>query len=148
MYWSVDSAILLRVFIAAILGAIIGWDRERRGRDAGLRTNMLVAASACLFTATGDLLVEHYAHYGSGLVRTDPTRVLNAVVLGVSFLGSGIIFVSHQRDHVLGLTTAATVWAVTAIGIVVALSHYVLAVGATVIVLLIEVLRSIEKDVV
>ena len=88
--WHSDGAILLRMIVAAGLGGIIGWDRERSGRGAGLRTNMLVALTAAMFTATGDLLMTHFEHYGSSVVRLDPSRILNAIVLGVSFLGSGI----------------------------------------------------------
>jgi putative Mg2+ transporter-C (MgtC) family protein len=92
--WRADADILLRLVIAMILAGIVGWDRERRGHSAGVRTNMLVGLSAALFTSTGDLLVHHFQSYGQA-VQADPIRVLQAIVLGVSFLGSGIIFVSQ-----------------------------------------------------
>jgi len=143
--WRSDAEILLRLVVAMALVGIVGWDRERKGRSAGIRTNMLVGLSACLFTSTGDLLVQHFQGYGQ-LVRVDPVRVLQAIVLGVSFLGSGVIFVSHTKDQVRGLTTAASVWTITGVGIVVGLRHYVLATGVTVIVFLVlEAVRRVEQ---
>ncbi len=140
-----DADILLRLLIAMVLASIIGWDRERRGRSAGIRTNMLVGLSACLFTSTGDLLIQHFQVYGPN-VHPDPIRVLQSIVLGVSFLGSGIIFVSHSKDEVRGLTTAASIWTITGVGIVVGLKHYVLATGVTIIVFVIlEAMRKVEK---
>ena len=116
--WYADAEVVLRVLLGMILGGIIGWDREHSGQSAGLRTNMLIGLSAALFTTTGDLLLRHFQHYGS-VVHTDPIRVLQAIVLGVSFLGSGIIFVSRRADKVKGLTTAASVWTIVGVGIVV-----------------------------
>lgn len=142
--WHSDGSILLSLLIAMVLSGVVGWDREVTGRSAGLRTNMLVGMSAALFTQTGDLLINHFGHYGQ-LVRGDPIRVLQAIVLGVSFLGSGIIFVSHKADEVKGLTTAATVWTITGVGIVVGLHHYLLATGITALVLIVlEGVRLIE----
>jgi len=143
--WQFDAEIVLRLFVAMILAGLIGWDREHGGHSAGLRTNMLVGMSAALFTASGDLLLHHFQSYGSA-VRSDPIRVLQAIVLGISFLGSGVIFVSRRSDEVRGLTTAASIWTVTGIGIVVGLRHYALAVGITVLVLVVlEAVRKIEE---
>jgi putative Mg2+ transporter-C (MgtC) family protein len=142
--WHSDAAILFRLLVAMLLAGVIGWDRERRGHSAGLRTNMLVGLSAALFTATGDLLIRHFDAYGSS-VRGDPIRILQSVVLGVSFLGSGIVFVSHKEDKVLGLTTAASIWTITGMGIVVGLGHYTLGVGVTALVFVVlEVVRQVE----
>ena len=127
-----------------VLGGIIGWDRERHGRSAGLRTNMLVGLSAALFTATGDLLIHHFQSYGQ-VMTADPIRVLQAIVIGISFLGSGIIFVS-RRDEVRGVTTAASIWTITGVGIVVGLRHYVLGTAITLIVLVVlQLVRKLEQ---
>jgi putative Mg2+ transporter-C (MgtC) family protein len=140
-----DADILLRLIIAMGLAGIVGWDREQHGHSAGVRTNMLVGLSAALFTSTGDILVHHFQSYGQ-VVHADPIRVLQAIVLGVSFLGSGIIFVSHSKDEVHGLTTAASIWTITGVGIVVGLRHYVLGAGITLIVLVVlEVVRKVEQ---
>ena len=142
--WYADAEIVLRVLIAMILAGIIGWDREHRGHSAGLRTNMLIGLSAALFTGTGDLLLRHFRIYGS-VVHTDPIRVLQAIVLGVSFLGSGIIFVSRSADEVRGLTTAASVWTITGVGIVVGIGHYVLGVAITALIFVVlELVRKLE----
>jgi putative Mg2+ transporter-C (MgtC) family protein len=139
-----DAVILLRLLIAMILAGIIGWDREHSGHSAGLRTNMLVGMGAALFTNTGDLLIRHFQVYDSA-VHADPIRVLQAIVLGISFLGSGVIFVSRHEDQVHGLTTAASVWTVTGVGIVVGLGHYALGAAITALVLIVlEAVRKIE----
>jgi putative Mg2+ transporter-C (MgtC) family protein len=143
-HWQVDGDIVLRLLIAIILSGLIGWDREHGGHSAGLRTNMLVGMSAALFTSISELLVDRFQVYGS-MVRSDPVRTLQAIVLGISFLGSGVIFVSRNKDEVRGLTTAASIWMVTGLGIVVGLQHYLLAVAVTGLVLIVlEVVRKIE----
>jgi putative Mg2+ transporter-C (MgtC) family protein len=142
--WHADAGILFSLLIAMLLSGVIGWDRGHRGHSAGMRTSMLVGLSAALFTQTGDLLIQHFDHYGQA-VRGDPIRVLQSIVLGVSFLGSGIIFVAHNRDEVRGLTTAASVWTITGVGIVVGLHRYLLATAITVMILIVlEVLRIVE----
>lgn len=145
MGWQADADILLRLVIAMALGGVIGWDREHRGRSAGIRTNMLVALSAALFTSTADLLISRYSLLYPEFVKSDPVRVLQAIVIGISFLGSGIIFVSRDRSGVRGLTTAASVWTITGVGIVVGLGHFLLGAGVTLIVFFVlEVVRKIE----
>lgn len=126
--------ILLRVALAAVLGGAIGFERELREREAGLRTHMLVAVGAALFT-----LVSAYAwtdwHFSnaSGVVY-DPTRIAAQVVTGIGFLGAGAII--RQGLSVRGLTTAATLWVVAAIGMATGAGFYTAAVITTVLVLL------------
>ena len=103
LHW--DEA-LLRLALAAILGGMIGVERELRDREAGLRTHLLVAVGAALFTIAGA--------YGFGSSGVDPTRVAAQVVTGVGFLGAGAII--RQGLSVRGLTTAASLWLVAAIG--------------------------------
>lgn len=120
-------SIVLSVLAAVGLGGIIGLERELVGKPAGLRTNMLVAGAAALFVSLGDLLIQHYiASVGPAVVRTDPIRVIQAVIIGVSFLGAGTIIRRSpaQESLVEGLTTAASLLFSVAIGICAALHLY------------------------
>ncbi len=106
--------ILLRLGLAVFLGALIGFERESREHAAGMRTNALVSLGSCLFTiisAFGFLDFISTPH-----VQIDPTRIASYIVAGIGFLGAGSIFLSQDKNRVKGLTTAATVWLVAAIG--------------------------------
>jgi putative Mg2+ transporter-C (MgtC) family protein len=98
--------VLLRLFVAAVLGGAIGLERELRERQAGLRTHLVVCVGAALFTLVGA--------YGFASPHTDPTRIAAQIVTGIGFLGAGAII--RQGLSVRGLTTAATLWLVAAIG--------------------------------
>jgi putative Mg2+ transporter-C (MgtC) family protein len=127
------AELLLRVVLAAALGGAIGFERELREREAGLRTHMLVSVGAALFT-----LVSAYAWMdwrfstAEGLVF-DPTRIAAQIVTGIGFLGAGAII--RQGLSVRGLTTAATLWVVAAIGMATGAGYYAAAVITTVLVL-------------
>ena len=128
------------------MGGAIGWERESSGKAAGVRTHMLVAFAAALFVALGDHVLLTFSERGEN-IRADPLRIIEAVVTGISFLGAGMIFVSRGRDTVKGLTTAATTLTTAAIGITVGMERYVLAVGATALVLLIlNLLPRVYRD--
>src|SRR3954464_12313231 len=114
--------ILLRLGVAAVLGGAIGLERELRERGAGLRTHTVVCVGSALFT-----LVSAYAFVGP---RVDPTRVAAQIVSGIGFLGAGAII--RQGLSVRGLTTAATLWLVAAIGMASGAGYYQAAVIATV----------------
>jgi putative Mg2+ transporter-C (MgtC) family protein len=130
--------ILMYVGLAMLLGAIIGFEREVEEKPAGLRTHMLVAGSAALFAALADVVVRQFnADLGVELVRSDPLRVIEAVVTGISFLGAGTIVLRGRKRQVEGLTTAASILFTAAVGVCVALAQLVLAIGATLLVLLI-----------
>ena len=133
---------LIRLLVAAALVAVLGWEREHARKSAGLRTHMLVGIAAALYTAIAELTVADIA-VGETELRADPIRAIQAVAIGIGFLGSGVIFVSRHEDRVQGLTTAASIWATAAIGIAAGLEHYVLAVGATA--LLLFVLRVMVR---
>ena len=134
--------LLIRLLVAAVLAAVLGWERERARKAAGLRTHMLVGIAAALYTSISELVVSEMPPNSAGF-QADPIRAIQAVAIGIGFLGSGVIFVSRQEDRVHGLTTAASVWATAAIGIAAGLQHYVLAVGATL--LLLFVLRGLAR---
>lgn len=128
--------LLVRLLAAGVLAAALGWEREHARKSAGLRTHMLVGIASALFTVLAELAVRQYPGQDEGL-RADPIRVIQAVAIGIGFLGSGVIFVSKTGESVLGLTTAASIWATAAIGIATGLGHYVLAIGATLMLLLV-----------
>ena len=131
---------LVRLLVAAILSGVLGWERERARKSAGLRTHMLVGIAAALYTSIGELAIAGIPSDAG--FDADPIRAVQAVAIGIGFLGSGVIFVSRQ-DRVQGLTTAASIWATAAIGLAAGLQHYLLAAGATVLLLL--VLRGLAR---
>jgi putative Mg2+ transporter-C (MgtC) family protein len=133
---------LIRLLVAATLAAVPGWEREHARKSAGLRTHMLVGIAAALYTAIAQLAVADISP-GEKAFQADPIRAIQAVAIGIGFLGSGVIFVSRHEDRVQGLTTAASIWATAAIGIAAGLEHYILAVGATI--LLLFVLRVLVR---
>jgi putative Mg2+ transporter-C (MgtC) family protein len=120
-----------------LLGAAIGLEREVSDKPAGLRTHMLVAGAAALVVALSDVMVRNFnTGLGSQLIRSDPSRIMEAVVTGVSFLGAGTIIRRSAGQQVEGLTTAASLLFTAGIGACAALSQVVLAVGATILVLI------------
>ena len=127
-----ETDLLLRVLLAALLGGAIGFDREVRQKPAGMRTHMLVAVGAALFYAAGVLILGEAS--GTDFAG-DVLRVPAAIVTGVGFFGAGAIL--REGDRVTGLTTAAGIWVVAAIGLLAAAGFYILAIGGTVLVLLI-----------
>lgn len=128
--------ILAYVTLAALLGALIGIDRELADKPAGLRTHMLVASAATLLVGLSDVAARQFIlSLDDGVVRTDPIRIIEAVITGVSFLGAGTI-IRQGNNKIEGLTTAASILVAAAIGICVALSQMVLAIGVTVVVLI------------
>jgi putative Mg2+ transporter-C (MgtC) family protein len=126
--------LLLRLALAAALGGAVGIERELREREAGFRTHMLVSLGSALFTIAGAYGFHDFLVSGSGLVRTDPTRIAAQVVTGIGFLGAGAII--RQGLSVRGLTTAATLWAVAAVGLTCGAGYYSAAVITTGLVIL------------
>lgn len=115
----------LSLFVALILGAAIGIERELSDKAAGLRTNILICVGACLFTVINNRI------YGFR-----DAHITAQIVTGIGFLGAGSIM--HQGEHVSGLTTAATIWVVAAIGMVVGYAEYSIAAVAAVLVLFVQ----------
>lgn len=124
--------VLGRLLLALALGAAVGLEREISGKPAGLRTNILICVGAALLTEMSVFVAGQITPHE--LIRSDPARLAAQIVSGIGFLGAGTILV--MRGNVVGLTTAATIWVVAAIGIAVGLGAYVQAVGATVLVVL------------
>jgi putative Mg2+ transporter-C (MgtC) family protein len=115
---------LLRLVVGLVLGAAVGWERELQRMPAGFRTHALVGLGSAIFT-----VVSAFAFAGP---YTDPTRIAAQIVTGVGFLGGGAIL--HYRGNVRGLTTAASLWAVSAVGMAAGAGLYVIAVGGAVLV--------------
>jgi putative Mg2+ transporter-C (MgtC) family protein len=121
--------LLLRLAAAAGLGGAIGFERELREREAGLRTHMLVATGSALFTIISAYGFREFLVNGGAVVRADPTRIAAQIVTGVGFLGAGAII--RQGLAVRGLTTAATLWLVAAVGMAAGAGYYSAALIAT-----------------
>src|SRR3989344_7135198 len=126
-----DLTMIGQLLLATLLGMLIGYERARRGKQAGLRTFSLVTIGAALFTILsvgGDAGGELYRAY-------DPSRIASQIVVGIGFLGGGLIFL--KKNYVYGLTTAAGLWASAAIGMAVGFGKYVVAIVATLLILLV-----------
>jgi putative Mg2+ transporter-C (MgtC) family protein len=126
--------VVLRVVLAAVLGGAIGAEREIREREAGLRTHLLVSVGAALFTLVSAYAWSDFAFSARSGITLDPTRISAQIVTGIGFLGAGAII--RQGLSVRGLTTAATLWVVAAIGVASGAGYYWAAVVTTALVLL------------
>jgi putative Mg2+ transporter-C (MgtC) family protein len=135
---------LLRLSVSILLGSLVGFERERREHEAGMRTIALVSLGSCLFaliSAYGYLDLVRLPH-----ISLDPTRIASYVVAGIGFLGAGTIFVSREANRVKGLTTSATIWIAAAIGIASGAGMLLVALSATALALLVLIaLRFVER---
>jgi putative Mg2+ transporter-C (MgtC) family protein len=116
------TRLLVRLTAAAVLGGIIGYERKQAGKDAGLRTHILVAAGSSLFVVVPQL---------AGMAMSDLSRVLQGLVAGVGFVGGGAILKSQEEKRVHGMTSAAGIWMVAAIGVAAGLGRIASAMIAT-----------------
>jgi putative Mg2+ transporter-C (MgtC) family protein len=140
-----QHVILIRLVVAGLLGAFIGYEREAHNVAAGLRTHILIALAAALFTTLA-FEIFHTALEG-GSENPDPIRAVEAVTAGIAFLGAGAIF--QQRGSVQGLTTGAGRWLAGAVGVTVALGYYVIAAAVAVFaVIVLAALRAFAHRVV
>lgn len=122
------ARVIVRLLVAAILGGILGYEREQQGKSAGIRTHMLVAIGAALF-----VLIPQQ----SGMPINELSRVLQGLVAGVGFLGAGTIVKGNSEEQVHGLTTAAGIWLTAAIGVAAGLGRESTAILSTVLALLV-----------
>jgi putative Mg2+ transporter-C (MgtC) family protein len=118
------SQIVIRLLLAALLGGLLGFQRERVGKAAGLRTHMLVSLGSALF-----VLIP----YQAGMMLADLSRVLQGIITGIGFLGAGAILKQHEPEQIHGLTTAAGLWLTAAVGIAVGMGREASAVLGTVL---------------
>jgi putative Mg2+ transporter-C (MgtC) family protein len=138
-YLTDQAELVLRIFVAVILGAIIGYEREISHKPAGLRTHIFVCMGSCLFTIASFYLLPE----NSG-ANADVTRIAAGVVAGISFIGAGSIIA--LRGDVKGLTTAASLWVIAAVGLMVGLGNYLLPTVAVIIAYVTLRLDRIEKE--
>ncbi|MBE6944312.1 MAG: MgtC/SapB family protein [Ruminococcaceae bacterium] len=130
-------SVCLRIIAAFLMGGILGWERERRSRAAGLRTYMLVCVGACIIMLTNQYIYQFF-HTG------DPVRMGAQVVSGIGFLGAGTIIVT-KRNQIKGLTTAAGLWAAAAVGLALGIGFYEAAiVGGLLIFLILTAVHSLD----
>jgi len=135
-----ETDLVLRLAIAAVFGGIIGWERQKDGKPAGLRTHMLVCLGSSLFTIISFVVITTFDNLG------DPTRIATGIITGVGFLGAGAILQSKGEIH--GLTSAASIWIVSAIGMAVGFGLHILAGATSVItVLILYLLEKVEKKI-
>ncbi len=135
--------VLLQAVIAMVLGGMLGWERESAGKWAGFRTHMLVSVAALLFVRLAQLLMEDTERAHPGLIQADPGRAIEAIVAGIAFLGAGTIFRDRSAAKAHGLTTAASLLITASLGIAVAVDRYIIAVGITLLCLVI--LRTLNR---
>ena len=137
-----DIEAIQRLALAMVVGAVLGVERERLDRPAGVRTYMLVVEGACLFMICAILLADQVARAGG---VSDPARIASTVVQGIGFIAAGVILTTGKE--VIGLTTAAGLWVATALGLLIGAGFYLVAVvaaGATIVALI--VLRHFELE--
>ena len=140
-----QHSIAIRLLIAAALGGMIGFEREWHTAEAGLRTHILVATAAALFT----ILAFEIFHtiQGDGNSNPDPIRAVEAVTAGIAFLGAGAIFKSG--NNIQGLTTGAGMWLAGAVGVATALGYYLIAFGVALLaVIVLAALRVLAHNVI
>jgi putative Mg2+ transporter-C (MgtC) family protein len=131
-YWSLDElatngVILLNLIGALILGLLVGYERSYRGRAAGMRTYGLVCMASCALTVIGGFPEFWFGGHAGLVAVNDPTRVIQGIVTGIGFLGAGVIM--REGFNISGLTTAASIWASSVIGIMVGVGFYLSAMG-------------------
>ncbi|PNX47835.1 MAG: hypothetical protein BV457_04970 [Thermoplasmata archaeon M9B1D] len=137
-FTSNDLDLIIRLLVSVLLGGIIGLEREKSHKPAGLRTHIFVCMGACLFT-----IASFYLLPTDIIGSFDATRIAAGVVAGISFIGAGSIIA--LRGDVKGLTTAASLWVIAAIGLIVGLGNYILPIITTVIAYVILRLDRVEK---
>ena len=128
----VEFELVLRLILAVVFGGIVGIERELVHKPAGLRTHMLVSLGSCLFT-----IVSLYDF------QMDPARVAAGIVAGIGFIGAGTVI--GERDRVVGITTAASLWATGSIGVATGVGNYTLSIATTLLVFVILFMGKILK---
>jgi putative Mg2+ transporter-C (MgtC) family protein len=136
-----DVELIVRIFISVALGALVGFEREITHKPAGLRTHIFVCMGACLFTISS-----FYIQPEGTSSSFDSARIAAGIVAGISFIGAGSIIAS--KGDVRGLTTAASLWVMAAIGIMIGLGNYLLPIVATIIAFIVLHFGRMEKKII
>ncbi|HEX5169101.1 MAG TPA: MgtC/SapB family protein [Cyclobacteriaceae bacterium] len=133
-----QTNIFIDIIVASVLSGIIGIEREHQDKPAGIRTNIIIGGFSCLMISIISPVMIFLNTLSGENLSVDPLRIINALILGVSFVGGGTIIKISERQQVKGLTTAATLLYSSGIGICVALHLYILAIGLTLLTILIN----------
>ena len=136
---------IFRVLLAGVCGMLVGMERKNRAKEAGTRTHFVVACGAALI-----MVISKYAFfdmiasgtYGNVEVRLDPSRVASTIASGIGFLGAGMIFV--HKNTIIGLTTAAGIWATSGIGMAIGAGMYLLGISSTLIILIAQIVLHLN----
>ena len=146
-YWGNLLLVIISIFLCVILVGMIGFEREARGRSAGLRTHLLVGVGSCIIMILSIYgFPAIFTYDGSGEVKRDVARLAAGVITGVGFLGAGAII--HNSNGIKGLTTAGTIWISMAIGMACGSMNFIVAILAAFIVMLVlTVFRKIEARI-
>lgn len=130
-----STDMVIRLIVSMVLGGLVGWEREIYHKPAGFRTHILVCMGSCLFTMISSIFPG----------TSDPSRIAAGIVMGIGFLGAGAIL--HEQGSVKGLTTAANIWVVAAIGMAAGCGFYgAAAIAAGLVMVVLLVLNKIEKQ--
>lgn len=137
--WHHLAQVFVRLLAASVLGAIIGFEREKAGKAAGLRTHILVSLGTCVFVV---------ACAGAGMSSDGLSRVIQGIVTGIGFLGAGTILKLNEQRDIKGLTTSAGIWMTAAIGVAVGLGMLGVAILSTIVALIVlAVIRKWENKI-
>jgi putative Mg2+ transporter-C (MgtC) family protein len=127
---------LPKILIATVCGAIVGYEREKKNKVAGIRTNILICVGSSIFTIASILLAQ--------VNNADPSRILSTIVTGIGFLGGGVIM--KTEDKIIGMTTAAFIWVISAIGILCGMGAMITPIILTIgLVIIIKLFERVDK---
>ena len=134
-YFLTQAELMLRILLAGLCGAIIGYERENRLKEAGIRTHLIVALASALMT-----VISKYGFFDvlNECIKVDPSRIAAGIVAGVGFLGAGTIFVRKQAVN--GLTTAAGIWATAGVGMAIGSGMYVVGICSSILIIIFQIL--------
>ena len=124
---------LPKILVATVCGLIVGWERELKKKVAGIRTHVLICVGVTIFTSIGFILIKNQTNI-------DPTRIIGQIITGIGFLGGGVIF--KNADHIVGVTSAAFIWLIASIGVLIGIGYILAPVVFTIGLLLVSIVLS------
>ena len=124
---------LPKILVATVCGLIVGWERELKKKVAGIRTHVLICVGVTIFTSIGFILIKNQTYI-------DPTRIIGQIITGIGFLGGGVIF--KNADHIVGVTSAAFIWLIASIGVLIGIGYILAPVVFTIGLLLVSIVLS------
>jgi len=140
--------IVADIALAMLLGGVVGFERELKLRPAGFRTHMLVAGASALIVGVGQLVMRSEDYAGPNGAGSDPLRLAEAIISGVAFIGAGTIFGQRHASDIGGITTAASLLTVAAVGLAVGFRYYLIALGMVLLTLIVlTALQRLERRI-